>query len=277
MKDELTPELKKALKELPRERMPEGLEERLTAAMHDRGIIGKPRRVIALTSGRVASLVAACVALVIGAYSIGLHRGGGDQALTGMLGSENKGPVAVEKPDTPSPETVEEITVEDKAVETPPPVAEAPPTPRREAPAKGADDAFKKEQTTRDEVPPARRQTVVETDADVPPPVEEGVADREQPRETRFDGLAEAAEEAPVPPATQSAAPRAKRSVSSDRAGVRSEPSDIVTPPMVFLLGGTRLAVEAPDSVRIVEDNRGRMLLIYTSDGVIRVRVINDD
>ena len=48
---------------------------------------------------------------------------------------------------------------------------------------------------------------------------------------------------------------------------------DVSTPPMVFLLGGTRLSVEAPDSVRVVQDGRGQMLLIYTSDGVIRVRV----
>jgi hypothetical protein len=31
--------------------------------------------------------------------------------------------------------------------------------------------------------------------------------------------------------------------------------------------------VDAPDSLRIVRDEHGRSLLIYTSDGVIRIRL----
>ncbi len=40
-----------------------------------------------------------------------------------------------------------------------------------------------------------------------------------------------------------------------------------------YHLNGTAFIVEAPDSVRIVEDEAGRVLLIYTSDGVIRIRL----
>ncbi|HEX6790069.1 MAG TPA: hypothetical protein VF247_02050, partial [Candidatus Krumholzibacteria bacterium] len=78
MNDELTPEERDALKSLPRERMPSaGLENRVVAAMRERGALAPaPRaRVIRLTTPRIATLVAAGIALMIGAYSIGMHRG----------------------------------------------------------------------------------------------------------------------------------------------------------------------------------------------------------
>jgi hypothetical protein len=40
-----------------------------------------------------------------------------------------------------------------------------------------------------------------------------------------------------------------------------------------FSLNGTTFIVDAPDSVRIDQDSDGRTLLIYTSDGVIRIRL----
>jgi len=75
--DDLTPEEREALSSLPRERTPSaGLEDRVVAAMREHGHIArKPARVIRLTTSRVAGLLAACVVLVIGAYSIGLNRG----------------------------------------------------------------------------------------------------------------------------------------------------------------------------------------------------------
>ena len=78
MTDELTPEERAALKNLPRERMPSaGLEDRVVGAMRDHGLLAQKRagRVVRITTGRMAGLMAACVALVIGGYSIGLHRG----------------------------------------------------------------------------------------------------------------------------------------------------------------------------------------------------------
>src|SRR5678815_1058426 len=75
--DELTPEEREALAHLPRERTPSaGLEDRVVAAMREHGhLTRKPARVIRLTTSRVAGLLAACLVLMIGAYSIGLHRG----------------------------------------------------------------------------------------------------------------------------------------------------------------------------------------------------------
>jgi hypothetical protein len=42
---------------------------------------------------------------------------------------------------------------------------------------------------------------------------------------------------------------------------------------ITYQLDGKTVFVEAPDSVRVVEDEQGRMLLIYTSDGIIRIRL----
>jgi hypothetical protein len=109
MTDELTPKEKEALKKLPREQVPSaGLEERVVGALRERGVLPKQRRrKVEITNSRVAGLLAACVALVIGAYSIGLHRGGGDQVLPGVATvvprADDRG--AVEAPTTGAPET----------------------------------------------------------------------------------------------------------------------------------------------------------------------------
>jgi hypothetical protein len=42
-------------------------------------------------------------------------------------------------------------------------------------------------------------------------------------------------------------------------------------------LNGSPVVVEAPDSVRITRDEQGRMLIIYTSDGIIRIRMADDN
>lgn len=46
---------------------------------------------------------------------------------------------------------------------------------------------------------------------------------------------------------------------------------------LTFLLDGRRVVVEAPDSVRVTQDDRGRMLIIYTSDGIIRIHLADDE
>ena len=80
MSDELTPEERKAIDSLPRERMPAGLEGRVVDAMRDHGFLAKRRRMIMLTNTRAAGVLAAGVALIVGAYSFGLHRGGAEDA-----------------------------------------------------------------------------------------------------------------------------------------------------------------------------------------------------
>jgi hypothetical protein len=44
---------------------------------------------------------------------------------------------------------------------------------------------------------------------------------------------------------------------------------------LTFVLDGSPLTVEA-DSVRVTEDEQGRMLIIYTPDGIIRIRLADD-
>ncbi len=59
MSDELTPEERKAIDSLPRERMPAGLEGRVVDAMRDHGFLAKRRRLIMLTNTRAAGVLAA--------------------------------------------------------------------------------------------------------------------------------------------------------------------------------------------------------------------------
>ena len=96
MSDELTPEETEALKNLPRERMPVGLEGRVVDAMREHGFLAKRRRAIVLTNTRAAGVLAAGVALLIGAYSIGLHRGNVDEAFhaAAPMGQQAPGTVA---------------------------------------------------------------------------------------------------------------------------------------------------------------------------------------
>jgi hypothetical protein len=83
MTDELTPQEREALQGLPRERMPSAaLEERVVGAMRARGFVAaRPSRVVRITNSRVAGLLAACIVLIVGAYAIGLHRGGDNPVL----------------------------------------------------------------------------------------------------------------------------------------------------------------------------------------------------
>jgi len=62
-----------------------------------------------------------------------------------------------------------------------------------------------------------------------------------------------------------------------------AQPKATGEPPLVFartlpfLLDGTPVVVDAPDSVRITQDDLGRMIIIYTKDGPIRFRLADDD
>lgn len=71
--EELTPSEKKALETLPKERMPSaGLEDRVVSALRERGVLlTRNRRVIRLTSLRIAGAVAAAVVLLVGGFTVG--------------------------------------------------------------------------------------------------------------------------------------------------------------------------------------------------------------
>ncbi len=251
MSDELTPQEKKMFDELPRERMPAGLEERVVGSMREHGFLAKRRRTIELTTGRVAAVLAASVAIVIGAYSIGLQRGGVEEAyrkavpetfteLGAPPRADDAGRVQAPASTAPAPAPVqssEELqgTLRDEARSR----TNASPEPAREIPAEDvasppapASDEDKKDLTW--------QLKKVETDA---------VRETEAPAAKA--GLARSSD-APVPSMTMAEA--SKR-------------------PLTFVLGGKTVVIEAPDSVRVVEEEKGRTLLVYTSDGVIRIRL----
>lgn len=70
---ELTPSEKKALETLPRDRIPNAaLEDRVVGALRNRGVLIPPRRrVIELTARRIATVIAACLVLLVGGFSLG--------------------------------------------------------------------------------------------------------------------------------------------------------------------------------------------------------------
>ena len=96
---------------------------------------------------------------------------------------------------------------------------------------------------------------VVQPDEEVP---------AQMARDVRSQPAAEAPSAAPAPAAKDS--DRRSRFMKLDDAPRADKQS------FTFLLGGSPLTVEA-DSVRVKEDERGRMLVIYTQQGIIRLRL----
>jgi hypothetical protein len=245
MTDELTPEEKEALKNLPRERMPIGLEARVVEAMREHGFLAQRRRVIALTSGRVAGLLAACVALMIGAYSIGLHRGGVDTILPAA------GTVA---PDERVRAIAPAVDEAEKKLEHPASDAlEA----KRTAPA----ETREKARTASEKINEA--EPMVATDA-----VREDRAREADTKEKTPATPAKSVEELHAQKTDDAPMPSVMAKQFADAP--KSEASATSKQSLTFLLNGVPVTVEA-DSTRIVEDDRGRTLIIYTSGGVIRV------
>jgi len=243
MTDELTPQEQEALKNLPRERMPVGLEARVVDAMRDRGFIAKRRRTIEITNSRMAGLLAASVALMIGAYSIGLHRGGDDVVLS------------------PAPT----VQIDDR------PLRETPAETRELAPA------------TVDRLKKAERPVVGGAEGDVPesqteavrtPPSrsDEAMADRTERQETEEKQLESRGRDAGTL-SQETFSPAARLNEPSGRAlGLppTAAPSVAAKRPLTFLLNGSPVVVDA-DSTRVMQGERGRILIIYTSDGIIRI------
>ena len=70
---ELTAAEKKALEELPRNRVPSRvLEDRLVGVLRERGFLNPPRRrIIEITAGRIAAVAAACLVLLAAGFALG--------------------------------------------------------------------------------------------------------------------------------------------------------------------------------------------------------------
>jgi len=268
MTDELTPEEKEALGNLPRERMPVGLEARVVEAMREHGFLEKRRRTIVLTGGRVAGLVAASVALVIGAYSIGLHRGGGETVVppAAKLMEAERAPVDRAAKTPPAREEKAEGITDNEAREAAEPaVAEAE---QQVAPESRTEAGKKDILESREEKLAAPRTR----------PVSEDEARAEQTWQARPDeeARAQAQREATAPPAAKTLAPEpAAKDAGRSRMMTFDAAPRVKKQSFTFLLNGTPLTVEA-DSVRVNEDERGRILHIYTPDGVIRLRLAGD-
>jgi hypothetical protein len=247
MTDELTPEEKAALESLPRERMPAGLEARVVDAMRDHGFLAKRRRTIELTNGRMAGVLAAGVALMIGAYSIGLHRSDGGPMLppTGTL-QRDEGRLT----ETPTEMPVPEPAVVGKASEG---------------------ESLAKEDTEKKRVQESKPD---ERAATTPP----SARSDEVTEKAKLDWkLGSSLEEAPAP-AQDALSAQGKLNEPSARALRAPAAASLAVPkrPLTFFLNGSPVIVEAPDSVRVIQDERGRMLIIYTSDGIIRIHLADE-
>lgn len=268
MTDELTPEEREAFDKLPRERMPAGLpaglEERVVGAMREHGFLTKRRRVITLTGGRLAGVLAASVALMFGAYSIGLHRGGGEEALRAVapIGAQAPGSLA------PTPAPTEEV--EQGRVQTPPVDATQPEGQRLESQDAVKTEGQVKERSRSNEAQPADQGFA-------PFPLTAGERSDESKKDLVWQLTPTEEEQATTQKSVASGAvaPRAEPTRAPSRIMVpqMSAAPETAPRPFTFLLDGKKVVIEAPDSVRVVEDKQGRMLLIYTSDGVIRIRM----
>ena len=229
MTDELTPEEKEAFDNLPRERMPVGLEARVVEAMRDHGFIAKRRRAIEITNRRVAGVLAASVALMIGAYSIGLHRGDGSQV-----------PLL--------PETVT------RAVRAP--VQEPAFDPR----GKKDEGLVSRTNLEAEQATPERVRETSPPASDEP----RGTAGAEGRLAPESKPEKSSLKEAAAPSAASS------ESVAATQALRATVPPSVTKHPLTFLLNGSPVTVDA-DSTRVVQDGQGRVLLIFTSDGIIRI------
>jgi len=255
MSDELTPREKELLAKHPRDRMPLGLEGRVVDAMREKGFLSKRRRTIAITNSRVASLVAACVALIIGAYSIGLHRGGELLTPTTMepdarveappVDVEEAGDIAEVEEEAPTREKRNVATSKaQNAVEPTPSVM--PDAAEKKTGGTGQLEERAEGPASGGEAPatPLQRPTKIRPDEDSP----QVAGDREAPQ------------------------PAAEMAIDRPLALPQSIREDLADRRLTFLLNGTPVTVEA-DSARVVEDRRGRILIVYTPDGIMRLRL----
>ena len=274
MSDELTPQEKAAFESLPRERMPAGLEAKVVGAMREHGFLTKQRRVIELSRGRVAGVLAASVALVIVGYSLGLHEGRGREMIVPTETTPTSEPAA--------PKYAEHGI---------PPATEAPQqAPKADAPTD--DDAAASRELKKEKVPTAPEVSALQANEMAEPAAE---------LQTRYDQLTDAAprqsRDAEVDlrarrvDNTASPAPATAREEQSIKAlsrvpsagsdsGARSKsalrPESFSVAEsrkaITFSWDGQTFELEA-DSVRVFEDQWGRTLHIYTSEGVIRIRL----
>ena len=264
MSDELTPEEMEALKNLPRERMPVGLEGRVVDAMRDHGFLAKRRRTFVLTNTRAAGVLAAGVALVIGAYSIGLHRGNVDEAF------HTAAPMGQQAPGTVAPTENDEIG---RLQQAPAVDATQPESERLDSKVVRESSALAKERSRANDAPAAVEEGASDKLAAAPPVAsDESKKDLDWQLKPKEEERADAQKTVEAPLAAS--APTASRAMAPQALAPQpSSLSDAVQRPLTFVLNGKTVILEVPHNVRVVEDEQGKVLLVYTSDGIIRIRV----
>jgi len=265
MTDELTPEERDALKDLPRERAPSaGLEDRVVAAMREHGHLArKPARVVRITNARMAGLLAACLVLMVGAYSIGLYSRIDRSVLTNIEPRGNAAP-------SNSPGVSTRAAGETGAGLRPPATGEE---------SSSRTDVRSMAEPLPAQGPRARDEELVKRNA---PPLEWKLnaiplvtpKDAKKEKAVKDDGVAEGMAETFSDQLASKAAAPAPAAGAPARAQLQAGAvAESVKPSRTFALKGGTLIVDAPDSVRVVQDAQGRTLLIYTSEGIIRIRL----
>jgi hypothetical protein len=207
-------------------------------------------------------VLAAGVALLIGAYSIGLHRGDSREILTPTTALRPSEVGSVETEESPA----------DRNRDAPKATAPAPEDKTKGKVEQSADEgvALKKD------APRERAESAAP--ASEPAPATNADADRENfarsPEvDLRAQELTDAVASSPVEEQRRRDAAPSAGTVQPPIARMQAynaapSPKETIT----FLLDGTIYQVEA-DSVRVTADQQGRILHIYTASGVVRIRL----
>lgn len=292
MTDELTPEEREALKSLPRERMPSAdLEGRVVGALRGRGVLSKrKRRTIEITSSRVVGLVAACAALVIGGYSVGLNRGESESltvtppARERITATKNEPATA---PDEKKAEATEQATDINKAPELREQTETRDNTADRLSGVAGEEKDMPSFQSA---APPpaapekepvakrsARRELGTLSDDTDPAPASDVAQGRVQADKMASQVVEESVAEVPVAEEPVTLARDSPAAAPAPTAMFKQD-TDVAAfaETLTFLLNGTRVVVEIPEGVRI-DKQRSDTIVIYTTHGPIRLRVVADD
>ena len=283
MSDELTPEERAAFESLPRERMPAGLEAKVVDAMREHGFLAKRRRVIELSRGRVAGVLAASVALVIVGYSLGLHEGRGREMIVPTetlttpepevhkyteLGvppstkEDDQGPTENDKDRDPADPSVDAVEPQELKQDLKKEQAPAPAASRADESREQASEALSSSDRLADAAPKLSRLSTVDVRANrvenQPSPAPASPREEQSPKTMALSRQ---------PSAGSDSAARSKAALRTESFSV-AEPRQTLT----FNWDGQTFQLEA-DSVRVVEDQWGRTLHIYTSEGIIRIRL----
>ncbi|HET6347481.1 MAG TPA: hypothetical protein VFH88_00205, partial [Candidatus Krumholzibacteria bacterium] len=221
-------------------------------------------RLVHLTSSRVAGLLAACIVLMVGAYTIGV-RHGENPVLRGVVEPQRQ-PLHVveERPGIAAPR-LDELKTAPADNE---PAAQKPAGGVAQPVSSASNSAITESFTDRAEISArASKDAEAPRKSDVPQsPAASGALAAGKVEAGNVATMEKKQTTAMMPaPAPALRAMQPTESMQSTTVGQHS-----------FVINGTAFIVDAPDSVRVIQDAQGRVLLIYTSDGIIRIRLADE-